>query len=234
MALSTAIPRLTDFYRRHGFAATVRRVGVAVKRSLFSGRSVLFYCDLATLNAPPADLPSFLKVERKKSCAELNPEDLEAIISFWNPKLAQRNIKERFGLGASLWLIKSQDRLAGYGWTLQGRTVEPHYLPIGRDDVHLFDFHVFPQYRGQGMNPLLVSSILASLAREGAGRALIEAAEWNHAQLSSLAKTPFRRLGLARKLTISNRTIICWTENGAVERSTKVPVRAIDNPTIGQ
>jgi len=195
---------------------------------------VLFYCDLATLTAPRADLPSFLKVERKKSSTDLSPEDLEAMTSFWNPRVAQGNIRERFGKGASLWLIKSHDRLAGYGWTLQGRTIVPHYFPLGPDDVHLFDFYVFPQYRGQGMNPFLVTRILRSLAREGAGRALIEAAEWNRAQLSSLSRTPFRPLGRARKLTIFGRTIVFWAEKGVEQRSTKVPVRAIDNPATGQ
>ena len=195
---------------------------------------MLFYCDLATLTAPRADLPSFLKVERKKSSTDLSPEDLEAMTSFWNPRVAQGNIRERFGKGASLWLIKSHDRLAGYGWTLQGRTIVPHYFPLGPDDVHLFDFYVFPQYRVQGMNPFLVTRILRSLAREGAGRALIEAAEWNRAQLSSLSRTPFRPLGRARKLTIFGRTIVFWAEKGVEQRSTKVPVRAIDNPATGQ
>jgi GNAT superfamily N-acetyltransferase len=135
--------------------------------------------------------------------------------SFWNPKLAQKNMKERFRKGASLWLIKSHDRLAGYGWTLKGGTIEPHYFPVGQDDVHLFDFYVFPQYRGQGMNPLLVGEILRSLAREGAGRAFIEAAEWNQPQLSSLSKTPFRCLGWATKLTIFGRTVVRWSKRGA-------------------
>ncbi len=234
MGVSTSLSRFAEYYRRHGFWPTIRRVGLAVKRSLFSNRSVLFYCDLAKLTSPPAGLPSFLKVERKKSAAEISPEDLLEMASFWNPKLAQRNMKERFGKGASLWLIRSYDQLAGYGWTLRGGTIEPHYFPLGQNDVHLFDFHVFPQYRGRGMNPFLVAHILRSLATEAAGRAFIEAAEWNQAQLSSLTKTPFRLLGMARKLTIFGRTIVCWAENGTVHRGTKVPVRPIDNPGSGQ
>jgi ribosomal protein S18 acetylase RimI-like enzyme len=214
MAISTAVSRFADYYRRKGLGATLQRAGVAVKRSLFSGRSVLFYCDLATQGTPPRDLPSFLSVERKRSFTELSGEDLEEMISFWNPKLARRNMTERFGLGASLWLIKSREKLAGYGWTLEGKTVEPHYFSLGQNDVHLFDFHVFTQYRGQGMNPFLVTSILSILATEGAGRAFIEAGEWNQAQLTSLAKTPFRRLGMARKFTIWGRTIVLWDKNG--------------------
>src|SRR5579862_1268768 len=121
MAISAAISRLTDYYGRHGFWPTIRRAGLAVNRSLFSRRSVLFYCDLATQVPPPPELPSYLTVERKKSSAELRPEDLEASTSVWNPKLVRQNMKDRFRKGASLWLIKSGGRLAGYGWTLRGR-----------------------------------------------------------------------------------------------------------------
>jgi ribosomal protein S18 acetylase RimI-like enzyme len=211
MGIPASLSRFATYCTRHGFWATIQRTGLSVRRALLSGRSVLFYCDLDTQTGIPCGLPSFVKVERKRGSAELSPEDLEEMTSFWNPKLAKRNMKERFGKGSSLWLIKSFDRLAGYGWTLQGRTIEPHYFPLGHDDVHFFDFHVFPQYRGRGMNPLLVTYILQRLAAEGVGRALIEAAEWNQAQLSSLSKTPFRRLGRAKKVTIFGRTIVSWS-----------------------
>jgi len=210
MAISTAVSRFTGYYRRKGFGATLRRAGVAVKRSLFSSRSVLFYCDLATQAAPPQDLPGFLKVERKRSFAELKGEDLQEMTSFWNPKLARQNMEERFELGASLWLIKSRDKLAGYGWTLQGRTVEPHYFPLGQDDVQFLDFHVFPKFRGRAMDWFLMTQILHRLAAEGLGRAFGEAGEWNQASLSSFKMTPFRRLGVARKLTVFGRTVVWW------------------------
>jgi ribosomal protein S18 acetylase RimI-like enzyme len=220
MGVSPSISRLGAYYTRHGFVATIRRAGLAVRRALFSNRMVLFHCDLSTQTARPAELPSFLKVERKKSQAEISPQDLQEMTSYWNPKQARRNIEERFDEGALLWMIKSEGRLAGYGWTLQGRTIEPHYFPLGQDDVHFFDFHVFPQYRGRGMNPFLVTNILRGLAAEGAGRAFIEAAEWNQAQLSSLTRTPFRRLGRARKVTIFGHALVWWAEDETVHQST--------------
>ena len=213
MTVSTAISRFTDYYRRHGFAATIQRAGVAVKRSLFSSRSVLFYCDLVTQTSPARDLPTFLKVERKKSFAELNPEDLEAMTSFWNPKLVQQIMKERFDLGASLWMIKSHDKLAGYGWTLQGGTVEPHYFPLGQDDVQFLDFHVFPKFRGRAIDWFLMTQILHRLAIEGLARAFGEAGEWNQASLASFKMSPFRRLGLAKKWTVFGHTLVRWAEN---------------------
>jgi GNAT superfamily N-acetyltransferase len=134
-------------------------------------------------------------------------------------------MKGRFGKGALLWLIKSEDSLAGYGWTLQGHTVEPHYFPLGKGDVHLFDFHVFPKYRGKGLNPFLVTHILRSVSADGGKRAFIEAAEWNKAQLSSLGRTPFRRLGWARKLTIFRHTIVCWVEEDMARHVREHPSR---------
>jgi ribosomal protein S18 acetylase RimI-like enzyme len=182
---------------------------------------VLFYCDLSKQTIASANIPRSLKVERLKSYAQLSTQDLRDMTSFWNPMQAKRNVRERFEQGSSLWLIKSGGNLAGYGWSLQGRTIEPHYFPLAQNDAHLFDFHVFPQFRGQGMNPLLVMHILRSLAGECGGRAFIEAAEWNAAQLSSLGKTPFHRLGFARKSRILHRTIVCWAEHEPLEQMQK-------------
>jgi ribosomal protein S18 acetylase RimI-like enzyme len=219
MAISAPISRLTAYYKRHGLGATLRRFSLAARRTLFSSRMVLLYSDLSAQSGSTSDLPDSLKVEQKKDQTELGSQDLQELISFWNPKLACRRIKERFELGASLWLIKSEGRLAGFGWTLRGHTVEPHYFLLGMDDLHLFDFHVFPQYRGRGLNPFLVSYILSSLAAECQGRAFIEAAEWNQAQLASLQRTPFRRLGSARKFTLFRHAIVFWGSNETVRQT---------------
>ena len=226
MSISSSISRFTTYLKRNGLRATAGRVSLAVRRALFANRMAVFYCDIPA-QKPSADLPSFLRVERHQKQGDLSSEDLQQITRVWNPKLAQRNLEERFRLGASLWLIRFEDRLAGYGWTLQGRTVEPHYFSIGPDDEHLFDFHVFPAYRGRGINPSLVNYILSTLAGESQGRAFIEAAEWNQAQLSSLSKTPFRRVGSARKLTFLGKTIVLWTRDSIAETVPKRETNSI-------
>lgn len=238
MNISTSVARFVDFYRRNGLRATVRRVQLALRRTLFSGSSVLFYCDLPTLTSPAPELPGSLKVERHRTQADLSPQDFGQITSFWNPKLASRNIRERFGLGASLWLIRYEDKLAGYGWTLQGRTVEPHYFPLGPDDVQFLDFHVFPKYRGRGMDWFLMTHILHQLAGEGRARAFGEAAEWNKASLSSFGMTPFRRLGFGKKFTLGGYAIVYWSgqmkseENHLLEKSPVVAHRPTVTKTL--
>jgi hypothetical protein len=215
MNIADSIARLGDYYQRHGFFATMERGGLAIKRILFSSRMVVFYFDLGMQAAAQVPIPNSLKVERFAAYAELSQQDLREMTSFWSPKLAHRNIRDRFEKGASLWLIRSEGSLAGYGWTLQGQTMEPYYFPLAPEDAHLFDFHVFRRYRGQGINPLFVTCILWNLGLNCRGRAFIEAAEWNQAQLLSLQKTPFRRLGLVRSFTMFGQTLVFWAQKEA-------------------
>jgi ribosomal protein S18 acetylase RimI-like enzyme len=218
MANSTSISRFTAYYSRHGLEATIRRAGLAMKRALFSSRMVVFYCDLGKQNTAPVNIPSSLKVERLRSYAELTSRDLQEMTSFWNPKQALRNIRERFDQGASLWLIKSGDKLAGYSWTLRSHTIAHYYFLLGEDDVQLFDFYVFPKFRGRAILWFLVANILDSLRAEGAMRVFGDVAEWNQPSLSFYRMTPFRRLGLARSFTILGHTFTRWVEDKTVRK----------------
>lgn len=217
MSLATSIARVSEYYKRHGFAETVRRARVAAWRAAYANRMVVYSCDLANQPAAPVNVPESVRIECMRSEGELSAQDREAITSFWIPELARKNIHERFEKGASLWVIRSEGRLAGCGWTLRGSTMEPYFFPLRPEDVHLFDFHVLSEFRGRGLNPLLVGGILRALA--GTGRAFIEAAEWNQAQLSSLCKTPFLKLGLARSFTVFGKTYTHWTGENAVKRT---------------
>ena len=117
-----------------------------------------------------------------------SPQDLQQIISLWNPKLAQRNIEERFEQGASLWLIRSEDRAGRVRLDPAGTHGRAPLLPLGdRTMCSFFDFHVFPKFRGRA-NSLVPddSYSAASWQANGMARAFGDAAEWNQASLSSL------------------------------------------------
>jgi GNAT superfamily N-acetyltransferase len=234
MSIANSISRLSAYYTRHGFGATIRRAGLAAKRALFSGRMVVFYCDLAKQPTTPLNIPSSLKVERLRSYADLNPQDLQEIINVWNPKLAHRNIRERFERGAALWLIKSEDRLAGYSWTIRGRTIAPYYFLLGEDDVQLFDFYLFHKFRGRAILWFLVAHILRCLRDEGAVRVFGDVAEWNQASLSFYRTTPFRRLGLAKSFTILGRTFTHWVDNESDQEARKGVERRDGAPTMAR
>ena len=211
MRILDFVSRVRNYIRRHGTRATMRRFRVGVQRASHAGKMAVFCCDLQPLELPPMSHAEPLTVERVNTLGELGADRFRTMTTFWSPKLADRNIRERFARGASLWLAMAGDTLAGYGWTLQGATMEPYYFPLAQDDVHLFDFQIFPAFRGRGINPFLVTAILAGLAHEGRARAFIEAAAWNDAQLASLRKTPFRLLGTVRSLTIAGHPVVMWS-----------------------
>lgn len=212
------LSRPLAYYKRHGLRATLGRTATFLRRVVSGNRMVLLYSDLDR-SCRLGTLPDQLKVERKTSWEEIAAPDWQQITSFWNPEICLRNFSERFHAGASLWLVRCEGKLAGYGWTLTGRTIAPHYYPLSANDVHMFDFLIFPEFRGQRINPLLVEYILDQLAAEGRTRAYIEFKEWNQSQLASLRKTRFHLLGVARKTSLFGRTLVEWTRHQDGARS---------------
>lgn len=211
MHLRDSFTRLIEFQKRHGFWSTARRLFVSLQRAVHCYRMVLFYCDLSSWKPSRANHTPSLIIEKKMSQDDLSSQELGLLEKSWNPSIMRRLMAERFQRGASLWVVKWEKQLVGYGWTLTGTTIEPHFFPIGIHDVHLFDFCVFPEYRGRRINPFLVEYILDELAANGKSRAFIEAEEWNQSQLSSLSRTPFQQLGLALRFRILGKTFVLWS-----------------------
>ena len=224
MLLSDLLARGSHYAKRHGIRAALARACLSLKREADGRSFVLFYCDLRNCRFSGIDSFSTGRVERRLTQHELQTDELQQILNAWNSKVMRRQIAERFNLGASLWLLKSDDEVAGYGWSILGRTIEPHFLPLARNDAHLFDYFVFPKCRGRRINPALVNHVLAQLASETDGRAYIEAAEWNHPQLSSLRRTPFLLLGRASKHRLFGRTVVTWSSEKASTNAPESPV----------
>lgn len=233
MRISVFVSRFITYYSRHGFKATIRRLGLETRR-LFLNRFIVFYCDLSRQTTSPAKLPGSLRVERLTSYAELGLRDLERMTSFGDAKQAHQNIRERFEHGASLWLIWSEDMLAAYSWSVRGHAIEPYYLPLAPDDVRLVDFFTFPKFRGRAILWFLIAHILHALRGEGAARVYGEVAEWNQASLALYKMTPFQRLGLARKYKFFGYTFIRWVDNETTQHVQKETERRHSELTLAR
>jgi ribosomal protein S18 acetylase RimI-like enzyme len=212
--LLTIVRRAFTYLQKNGSAATLTRVKTGLSR-LAHPQLVIFFCELPVrVSAPRSDL-----LFERVSSGNLAPNDFETITSFWNRDLSASLIQERFRRGATLWLARQNGKLAGYGWTLLGMTMEPYFFPLVPSDLHLFDFLVFPQFRGLGINPQLVSHILSQAPALGATRAYVEVAVWNQSQLVSLKKTAFKRLGIAARKRLFKRTFAVWRSFDSVSQS---------------
>lgn len=206
MSPTSSIARLWHYHRKHGFRGTLERAKIAFQRAVTTGQMVLYSCALPVAGT----LAPLGVLDRKKTFSTLSDDEMNRIGSHWNTDAMRKLAVERFAKSAELWLLRWNGTIAAYGWTLKGKTIEPHFFPIQADDVHLFDFFVFREFRGRSLNPSLVCQILESVGREGCKRALIEAAVWNRPQHASLAKTPFKRLGVARKFSLGKSTFVSW------------------------
>lgn len=178
---------------------------------LFANDMLLYFLDLPTADLEARfAIPEGFLLERKAMQSEIGERDWEKIVNFWNSAETQKNFRSRFEAGATLWLARCAGELAGFGWTLTGTTIAPHYHPLGSNDVHMFDYLVFPEFRGRNLNPSLVLAILRGLREEGRARAYIEVREWNKPQISSLSKIPFQLFGRASKLSLFGQTYVHW------------------------
>ena len=206
----SSLQRPWQYLRRHGIAATLGRIKTALCRLGYAGKNVLFVCELPLAETAGAFSAGVL--ERKSNLTALTAEDVERVVSPADPPASRRRMDERFAARAELWLVRCSGVIAAYGWTIKGKTMEPHFLPLAPHDVHFFDFFVFPEFRGRGLNPALVLQILREISRENLSKAFIEAAAWNQPQLASLKKTPFQRLGMARKFHLGKWLVVLWSQ----------------------
>ncbi|HWP84931.1 MAG TPA: GNAT family N-acetyltransferase [Terriglobia bacterium] len=222
MSFTNALPRLIAYRRRHGLRATLKRATTELRRTLFASWRAVNCCDLLDLRGMPAKLPAGLQVQRKRNAAEIAAQDLAEILKHGIPAIIRRRMEARFEAGAVLWLIKSGNRLAGYRWSLQGRTMEPFFFPLTPKDVHLFDLLIFPEYRRQGLNQRSLQYVLSRLAEEGAERAFSDVAEWNRAQLASLRDTPLRPFGWARRFAFLRYNLVLWNTRRPLDAAAQV------------
>lgn len=184
--------RIALFYMRHGLLSTVKRIFTALNRSFYLGRMILYSCPMPYKGVGQSDIANQVKFERTTK-AVLSKGDYVTVLDTGSIDERSRDLANRFELGSELWLAKVSGRVAGFGWTIVGKTVLPHYFALEANEVHLFDFHVFPEFRGRGINIALIENILTTLSAQPLSCAHIECAAWNHSMIRSLSKTPFHR-----------------------------------------
>jgi hypothetical protein len=206
-----SIRRFVNYLSRHGVRSTAGRITLSWQRFRVGNRFAIYSCNLQEVQTVVDGSLKGGRVERRNAQVEIPRDDLSLWESNWVPAIARQRMAERFGRGASWWEFKFGEKLAGYGWTLAGGTMEPHFFPLEPGDVHLFDFFVFPEFRGRRINPMLVNYILSQLKLEKKNRAFIESAEWNVSQLSSLGRTAFRLVGKASIRRRPGKTLVIWS-----------------------
>jgi len=204
--------RLVRYYRRRGIIGTFRRFLQKIMELFLQKPNIIFSVDLPGLKNEKYVLPDNFSVECVKGEDEISIQDLNNLFEHIGQRIFRHQMKERFSKEALLWLVKVNGILAGHVWSIQGRTIQPYYLPLTKKDVHLFDNFIFEELRGRGVNPVLVNYVLAKLKEKDMARAFIETSVANTPEIHSLAKTGFEKYGLARKYHAWGRCLVIWSK----------------------
>ena len=204
--------RFFKYYHQHGFIGTVGRIFREIWLVISKKRFVLYYVDLPISSTDKRTFPSNVQVLPKYNMEEINTDEMNVLASYRGIDVIKYHAKKRFDKGAILWLAKIDGKTAGMIWSLRGRTMEPYYFFLTDNDVHLFDNEIFKDYRGGGINTVLIERVLLELKNMGAIRAFISTNLRNKAEQRSLGKTSFKKFALARKFHILNRDISIWSK----------------------
>jgi len=108
-------------------------------------------------------------------------------------------------------MLRQEADVLGFVWTVERTPIQPYFFPLTAGDVHMFDNEIFFEYRGRGLNPLLIRTVLAQLRQAGLARVFIETLERNTPERKSLAKTAFKPIGVVRKRHIRHKTVVTWS-----------------------
>jgi GNAT superfamily N-acetyltransferase len=224
MPVFDPVLRLASYCHRHGVVATCRRAGELSWRSIFLNTRVLVCSDLRSLERTHdgSELPDALTVEKVSEFTQIRQNDWKKITSTRTAAICRRSFFERMKRGATLWLLRRDGGLVAYGWTVPCRSLPHRYYPAGEDDVHFFEFLVFPEYRGLQILSAMINYIVHRLATEGKTRAFHEIAQWNEASMNSRPRTSFQPVGISKKALFRRRKLVRWI---GTEELSGVPVR---------
>jgi len=214
MKFSWQLKRFFRFYQENGMMNMIQRIRVIFVRHFFQNKTILFYFDLVELKENDCPLPVNYEIERKKNKSDLSEEDLNTFMAqrgkYCGAEKVKSQIEVRFKKKAQFWLIRKNEQFAGFLWSIRNGYVAPFFIPLTLNDVVLFDIETFPEFRGAGINPLLMKYTFHELKKEGVARVYITVKVWNSSSIRAMEKTGFKRIGIAKKFKIFGHDITMW------------------------
>ena len=176
-------------------------------------RQVIWCTDLTKIDSEEFSLPDNVVIQGFYSIDEVDKEDLKTLINCGTALMgsaANILIRKRFNKGAVLWLLKTNQQLAGYRWTISNNHVTPTYIPHTETDVHSIGTEIFPAFRGLDLYILFDQGTKIIFKNEGFKRFYYETYLWNKRAVKAILKTSSHKIGVATRFKIFGKNIIIW------------------------
>lgn len=108
-----------------------------------------------------------------------------------------------FALGCELWLGWMGTEIAGFCWSRKGVRRQDYFVPLSKDDANILSCFVFPCFRGRGIYPTMLQTMVTVLiTQDHVGAVYIDCKSWNHPSIRGIANAGFSRLGTALRIDV--------------------------------
>ena len=159
--------RLINYLKKNGVLPTIQRIRTLMIQKIFKNKAIILYVDLQRLEGIEFELPPDFKVIKVDNEETIKHSYLPQLIQMRNQYREMddisNQIRTRFYNGGTIWIIDYQNRFAGFAWSIRGDFFNDYYFPLTAKDVLLIDTEILPEFRGQGINPILIKYIFHML-----------------------------------------------------------------------
>lgn len=211
MNLKTLHKILLWYLKKHGLMRLIKLFFIKGWRRINNKESVFFF-DLDTVNVGSIDVSEKLTVVSHDTAETISPENMKQLIQLKSKEILLPFLDSFFHRGATLWLAKIDDKVAGLQWTIIGGFDGFYSFPMSNRDAIVLAVEVFQDYRGHSIWPAIMQLVCCSLKTAGISRIYLKVHVGNAPMQRSIRKTISKRIGTVREIHLFNKFIVIWDE----------------------
>ena len=149
-----------------------------------------------------------LLTERYGVRSAVGPDIINKLQMTRGPELI-REFDKLFARGCELWLGWIEGEIAGICWSRGRKNRTDWFVPLQEDDATLVSAFVFPQYRGRGIYPTMMETIVRTLMdHDQVSNVYADCKSWNAPSIRGLQKAGFSLIGNAVRMVLCGRVWI--------------------------
>ncbi len=151
-----------------------------------------------------------LLTERYGARSTVGPNIISKLQMTRGPELI-RELDKLFARGCDLWLGWIEGEIAGICWSRGCKNRTDYFVALDEDDATILSCFVFPQYRGRGIYPTMLETIVRTLRDHNqVSNVYIDCKSWNVPSIRGIQKAGFALIGSAVRMILCGRVWILW------------------------
>lgn len=199
------LERLHRAWKEHGTMGLVKHV--------FRTRSPVHFMFVyaTTCRLSPAPVEG-LSVERFPAEHAVGGPTMESLRRGAGDRMPGQ-LRRLFGQGAELWIGWLDGQVVGVCWSRSQQVRHDYFVPLGNADATILSCMVVPKYRGRGIYPAMLGTMVGELMdKQKVRRVLIDCKSWNKPSIRGIEKAGFSLVGKGLRVVCFGRSWILWNQ----------------------